>query len=797
MTINDNFFTNYNKYDSFLKIDTFDKIPDNDKNKFIIKLFNDFYNYLDSIDINNNIDIGVFIVDKYLHHMKSGKTNDEFDIIINKLIITNITKNYFEKILEVYSKIKHTNLLINHYCLFFIYKIILLIFSYYHYIYYIYETYKKNKEVKFEKTYYLIIINDFIEKFTESKRIDETNNLKIYNIISIKLDNIINKFPHYTKNIYCSIILKYIDLLQQVYRLPISNNYKNEYITIPQYMGNCWYISILTAFCYSDLSKKLILTKIGNDVMKNKLISSTPHKSNILFIETIDYIIKNITINYKKYGDEIKDNCINFTYLKERIMDYIFLKYYELKKNKELKDSLNKYIGTNIFYYKSLNDKIQINPNRKEINKNKLLTNDIIKKYNISVGANKTYGFFIINSLYNIFNITTLYLYDYIHASSYYRQNNIEYEPEKSINSPDIIFIHKKEFIPEGNYTKIDKKEIIKVDKNIIIYNNSKYKLDFILHSTDPYNTCENCGHCISGIHYNGTQYYHDSSFTTSHIKCDSTNIEIPCPFIQKKWINDIYNAEKYLIEKDYKQLENICLFSMQKCFHKLTNINAQNLNKNIIKEDKLCFNNLFNLIYGYIKITDEDPKDEPKEEPKGTKEPKEPKKKSKKTNDEPKDPKKKSKKTNDEPKDEPKEEPKEPKKKSKKTNDEPKEPKKKSKELKYKSTGVKVDINNNGKVIKRIIYLGNDNNNYVKLNKEYELVSNLIKGEPKEIKKKSKEPKEIKKEIKYKSTGVKVDIINNKKVIKRIIYLGNDNNKYVKLNKEYELLSKLIKKDI
>ena len=780
MTINDNFFTNYNKYDSFLKMDTFDKIPDNDKNKFIIKLFNDFYNYLDSIDINKDNDIGVFIVDKYLHHKSLGKSNDDFDIIINKLIINNITVNYFEKILEVYAKIKHTNILINHYCLFFIYKIILLIFSYYYYIYNIYETYKKNKDVKFLKTYYLIIINDFIEKFTENKQIDETNNLKIYNIISIKSDNIIAKFPHYTKNIYCSIILKYIILLQQIYNIPTSNNYKNEYITIPQYMGNCWYISILTAFCYSDLSKKLILTKIGNDVMKNKLISSTPHKSNKLFIETIDYIIKNITINYKKYGDEIKDDCIDFTYLKERIMDYIYMKFYELKKNKELKDSLNKYIGTNYYYYKALNEKIQINPNRKEINKNKLLSNDIVKKYNVKVGADITYGFLIINSLYNIFNITTLYLYDYIHSSSYYRQNNIEYEPKKSINSPDIIFIHKKEFKPEGNYTELNKKTIVKLDKDIITYNNSKYKLDFILHSTDPYNTCESCGHCISGIHYNGTQYYHDSSFTTLYIKCDNTNIEIPCPFIQKKWTKDIYNADQYLAENNFEKVNNICLFSIQKCFHKLTNINAQNLNKNIIKEDKLCFNNLFNLIYGYIKITDEEPKDEPKE----PKVPEEPKKKSKKETEEPKEPKV----------------PKEPKKKTKKETEEPKEPKvpkKKTKELKYKSTGVKVDIINNGKVIKRIIYLGNDNNNYVKLNKEYELVSNLIKGEPKEIKKKSKEPKEIKKEIKYKSTGVKVDIINNKKVIKRIVYLGNDNNKYVKLNKEYELLSNLIKKDI
>ena len=121
----------------------------------------------------------------------------------------------------------------------------------------------------------------------------------------------------------------------------------------------------------------------------------------------------------------------------------------------------------------------------------------------------------------------------------------------------------------------------------------------------------------------------------------------------------------------------------------------------------------------------------------------------------------------------------------------------------------------NNNKLIKRIIYLDKNNNKYVKLNKDYILLSGLIKkddvyynehkkqkkeikGEEKkdkkeEEKKEKKEKKEEeKKEIKVKSSGVKVDIMNNNKLIKRIIYLDKNNNKYVKLNKEYVLLSNI-----
>jgi hypothetical protein len=146
-----------------------------------------------------------------------------------------------------------------------------------------------------------------------------------------------------------------------------------------------------------------------------------------------------------------------------------------------------------------------------------------------------------------------------------------------------------------------------------------------------------------------------------------------------------------------------------------------------------MCFNNLFNLIYGYIKINDDSSlsKEEKKEEKKG------------------------------------------------------------KEEIKLKASDIKVDIINNNKIIKRIIYIDKNKNKYVKLNKDYILLSDLIKkddiyyiNQPKK--------KEIKPEIKLKSSGIKIDVINNKKVIKRLIYIDKNNNKYVKLNKEYELLSNL-----
>jgi hypothetical protein len=735
------------------------ELSDENKNKYIVKLFNDFYYYLDNIDINKNFDIVNYINDKYLKY-KAAKKGKEFDNYIKKIIINNITKNYFDKILEFYHTIKTNNLMINHYCLFFIYKIILLLYSYYCYTYEIMYGYRLTNKI--DKIEYRNIINKFRIDFI-SNNFDVNKHINIFSIKNIDVKD--KKFSYFKYNNFLSKILEYIPILHDVYKEPNLKHYKNEFITIPQYMGNCWYISMLTCICYSDLSKKLLLSKIGDETKKNKLISSSKFESNKKFIKTIDYIIKNITNEHKKYGDNIYSNCDKLSFLKENIMDYIYHKYYELNSQNKFKAPINNFRGSNDYYFKALNDKINSNPNKKKINKIKLLTNDIILTNNIRVGADITYAFFIINSLYNIFNISTLYLYDYIHSNNYLRQQEIEYDSEKSIKSPDIIFIHKKEFQPNGSFISFDKNKITKLDKSTILYNNYKYKLDFILHSTDSNNTCSTCAHCISGIHYNGEQYYHDSGYTDLMVKCDSSFIGIPCTLIHQKWINDIDKADTYLKSKNYEHVKDICLFNIQKCFYKTTDITSQNLNKNIIFEDNICFNNLFNLIYGYVKINDEEIKEKEKEK---------------------KEEKKEKKKEDKENKEEKKKEDKEEKKKEEKENKEIKE----KKEIKFKSSGVKVDVMNNKKVIKRIIYLDKNKNKYIKFNKDYILLSNLlIKDDIYYLNEPKKQKKE---EKKLKSSGVKVDVINNKKIIKRIIYIDENKNKYVKLNKEYELLSNL-----
>jgi hypothetical protein len=150
-------------------------------------------------------------------------------------------------------------------------------------------------------------------------------------------------------------------------------------------------------------------------------------------------------------------------------------------------------------------------------------------------------------------------------------------------------------FITDGmllhnNIIEFDSKTIKKLDNNIIAYNGYKYKLDYIIHHSDDMQTCENSGHVISAIHYNGKQYYYDSGFSQITIKCEDDYIRTPCTLIQHNWVNDINSKEdKYL-------------YSIKKCFYKSLDINSQQLNKNIIGEDARSFNNLNNIICAYIK---------------------------------------------------------------------------------------------------------------------------------------------------------------------------------------------------
>ena len=582
MNEKENIYNSYKKYETYkiLKSDKFKDLNDYDKNRFVIKIFNDTFKYLESIDLTVN-----------------EKIYDLF-ITINKKDYKIIVDYIIDYIDTVYNFYKNIEINVNSYSTFkfVMFKLILLLYSYY------YISLNLKKKIEFESIisqFNLDFLDEEILDRLNEKRNEKRNEISFFKTgVAAYLANTTDKYVEYSSNIFMSKVLEYFKILLILEETPKTELYKNQYITIPQYMGNCWYISMMTALCYSDLSKKLILSKIDNG-NKEKLKLSKTNKSDKVFIETVNYIINKISKDYKKYNDDISILCDELVFLKEHIMDYIFLKYYEIKKNKKIKLSDN-LTGTNYLYYKKLQDKINNDKNKTAINKIKILTLEDVKKYNIRVGAHIDYTFTIVNSLYNIFNITTLYLFDInINDDIYYRQNKIEYEPEKTINSPDIIFIQKKSIdnFSKQDFLNLNKNEIKKVDKETIIYKGNKYTLDYILHNSDICYSQGRCGHCISGIHYNGEQYYHDSGYTIDIVKCDNKNVDIPCPFLSQKWVDDIDKFNTFTGNKD------TCLFNIQSCFYKSNDKYMQNIHKNFITENKICFNYTDCIISAYIKV--------------------------------------------------------------------------------------------------------------------------------------------------------------------------------------------------
>ena len=701
---------------------------EDEKNIFIVNLFNDFYDYLGKIDINKDYNILLFIIHKYIYEF-----NFNFELLkeyIYNHIFLNITINYFNKIIDFYQTINdkdESKLRINYYIMYFMFKIILLLYSYYHYSKYIYLYFDKIKDkIKKEEKYNNYYLREIILLSIEEKKDDEIkynfyfedkdypkdrififqdkDKNSIYRLIinlfgdevldnyidnrSLSIDDIISasyviddKYSTCNPdNILLKFILEYITKFILLYKPPSFDNFINKYITIPQYLENCWYISILTCITYSDLSKKLLMKKIGikNNIKKIKLLSKTIDQSSKTFIEIIDYLISNITYDYKKYSS-IENDCSHLSFFKNNLMNYIYERYYELKNSNKLDNSSDFYNGTNNSYFKYLDNNIASKGSIPH------LSDDIIIQKNIKIVIFPSH-FLILNSLYNIFDIKTLYLYKI--ESTLYRQINIEYEEEKTLKSPDIIFMH---FITDGmllhnNIIEFDSKTIKKLDNNIIAYNGYKYKLDYILHGTDQYQTCKNCGHCISGINYNGKQYYYDSAFSQMNIKCNSDNIKISCPLIQHNWIDDINTKKK-----------DKCLYSIKKCFYKSLDINSQKINKNIIDEDKRCFNNLNKIICAYIKI---DKYEEPV---------------SSRTRSRTRSKRKVERKPEDLYDDL-----------ASRRSRSPKSPKTGGSNN-YISTHKKVNImNKNNTIIERIVYIDNNKNKYIKFNKNYELLKSF-----------------------------------------------------------------------
>jgi hypothetical protein len=482
---------------------------------------------------------------------------------------------------------------------------------------------KYNKDNCDNDCVFLLLSNIFILTF----------NLEFYGINNIKYINdpynIINKdilnkrLSNKTSNDETDFIFflkdKLFMCLDKLYK--INNNNKiylnDQYISLPQYTGICWFISFITGITYSDYNKQLLIKKRKEDTEDRELLqleSIITQLENKEYIKTLNhrellysliyYIIDNITNDFKKYSDIDDDNkkCIILKVIKDIPLLFLKALIYETKMLIEL--DLLEYDET--FLDKCTEDQDKMISEKAKVLQ--VMDKDITKLYpyrfiekshntNISQGI-KINEYSIIKLFYSYLNINCLYFYNI--DRKFYEITDTRYTNpdviviDYNLNNTDIKYDELKE-----NIKKHPNNIINFNDDDTIILNSNTYKLDYILYSSDNFQTCAKCGHAISCIQYNRNQYYHDSGSQITIQNCDDEQMRIACPLIKRDWKTE-YNG-------DYCFKLPKCSFIREYPIYTEVQHHDKEMfikNSDIDKYSCLCFKSNSNLIKCYVKIS-------------------------------------------------------------------------------------------------------------------------------------------------------------------------------------------------
>lgn len=704
-----------------------DKLDNFDINKeiipsLILKIINDFNNYLNKININNkddknNLMITLLYIFIKIYNSLSDKNNYKTFVSVIEKIPNKISSNLesiivcFHYIHENHKEIFLSNSVLTYYFIYLIYKCILIYYTYNIYIQNIKTIiitnvlkiiYSEDYSAEMEPIYfdtlssfilgkykctskienpdcmhieiiYKAIINKFIIDILGSPNEKDSDTISI-NLIYSKMKYILNTFikdiddikkitlekgficdkftdtdsglildkyikepmEDYKRNIYKYIIKNY-NLLKSV-----SNNVQNDYITIPQYTGICWFSAMLTGMCYSDASRNLINSKI------NSITTSENNKSDQLFIDIVKKILEVSTI-FLRYDKNLSTHCDLFKFFKYKLTEYLMAKLNEVKIKIEKENNGNYtkqllLIGDNEYYYINKLNMILEDTNE-DINKEIKKGNNITKIDNMGITSD---ALFILELLYNILDINALFIISGEKGMFKKKTYTID-------KIPEIIIVE-----TIANHEESDLIENIEILKDIqttedgFIYKNHIYKLDYMLYSANSKNnvcTKEGCGHCVSSIHYNGEQYYYNSGYSRTTIEHNGEcgdYIRIPCSLIRQDWVNSSINND----DKQY--------FYMNECFYREADITLDSIKIEYKVEDEssALFSKINNVVCVYVKV-------------------------------------------------------------GKVTEG--------GKNIIYKSTHKKVNIMNKNKtIIERIVYIDNNKNKYIKFNKKYESLSNF-----------------------------------------------------------------------
>lgn len=362
----------------------------------------------------------------------------------------------------------------------------------------------------------------------------------------------------------------------------LKYNQLYDYITIPQYNEDCWFISMLTCMCYSDKSKNLILNKLEinkdsilQSIESVKTVVSTKEDIDNQFITFIYYIILNITHNHATYSAFENFNkpklCEIAEYLQTYPVKYLNDMFTLYKSNYPRTDDMFQSICNGTIFWLStfIDDGPCCNPSESGCN-------------NIAHS--------IITSFYSILNIKTLYIYHYKHYDKYYIPSSIT----DDINTFDILIVAKNFNL---NYKNLD----ISNFRDITIdYNNciNDYEIDYVIQGNEAKLSYNENAHDISCITYNGIEYIHDSSTIFDNIKCTSNTYTKPCTLISAKW-------KSFITKIQFTYLIRPCYFKEFNDIYEDEPIMEQYISSNKdINEYNILFVSNIDIIIAYVKTT-------------------------------------------------------------------------------------------------------------------------------------------------------------------------------------------------